>query len=82
MATNGLGLPSQAAGMQTPGNMPPAAGGKASGPSAQGGAPEEAGSDEYPQGVSRMLKEVHGLLQKSGKGLPGFQEAPGLDRKA
>lgn len=34
----------------------------------------EGGKDEYKSPVSAMLKQVHGLLGKSGKGLPGFSQ--------
>lgn len=50
---------------------------------AEASAETEGGTqEEYPQGVSQMLKEVHQLLGKMGTGLPGFSEAKGIDRQA
>lgn len=84
MAINGIGPASsgRATGMQPAGKAPAPSGEGASEPSAPGGPAEESSGEEYPQGVSHMLKEVHGLLQKTGKGLPGFQVSQGIDRKA
>ena len=80
MAVNGVGtgVPGLNAGQslrapkkQAPPQSSSPPSGESGGSGASGGAKKE--DSEYPQGVTGMLNEVHGLLQKQGgKGLPGF----------
>ncbi len=60
-----------------PGGASVASDGAAPGGEAPGQAmQQEEKDDEYKSPLTAMLKQVHSLLQKTGKGLPGFTQPP------